>query len=87
MLKLNYNFRVALKLSNLNNYYSTKINRDQLSRMKLSDIITFKNILREKLQKEIQGFRTYPGQYQELEKINPGDIEIIVKNIKLGMGQ
>lgn len=79
--------RVALKLSNLNNYYSTKIKRDQLSELKLSDVITYKNILREKLHKEIQGFRTSPSQYQELEKINANDIEIIMKNVQLGLGQ
>lgn len=74
-----------MKLSNLNNYYTTKIKRDQLSALKLSDVITIKNALRTKIYKEIQGFRTSPAQYTELEKINPSDIEIIMKNIKLGL--
>jgi len=74
-----------LKLSNLNNYYTTKIKRDQLSALKLSDVITIKNLLRDKIHKEIQGFRTAPAQYPELEKVNPSDIDIIMKNIKLGL--
>ena len=36
---------------------------------------------------EIQGFRTSPSQYPELDNVNPSDIEIIMKNIKLGLGQ
>jgi len=78
---------VALKLSNLNNYYTTKIRRDQLSALKLSDVITIKNVLRNKIHKEIQGFRTAPSQYNELDNVNPSDIAIIMKNIKLALGQ
>lgn len=76
-----------MKLSNLNNYYTTKIKRDQLSALKLSDVITIKNSLRNKIHKEIQGFRTSPSQYPELDHVNPSDLEIIMKNIKLGLGQ
>jgi hypothetical protein len=76
-----------LKLSNLNNYYTTKIRREQLSALKLSDVITIKNSLRNKIHKEIQGFRTAPSQYAELDRVNPSDLEIIMKNIKLGIGQ
>lgn len=71
----------------MNNYYTTKIRRDQLSSLKLSDVITIKNALREKIHKEIQGFRTAPTQYAELDKANPSDIQIILKNIKLALGQ
>ena len=70
-------------MSNLNNYYSTKIKREQLSEMKLADVITIKNALIDKIHKEIQGFRTAPSQYQDLDKVNPLDIEIIMKNIKM----
>lgn len=72
-----------MKLSNLNNYYTTKIKRDQLSEMKLADVIGIRNTLRDKIHKEIQGLRTAPSQYEELNKVNPSDIEIIMKNIKL----
>ena len=43
-----------MKLSNLNNYYTTKIRRDQISALKLSDVITIKNALRNKIHKEIK---------------------------------
>lgn len=76
-----------MKLSNLNNYYTTKIKRDQLSALKLSDVITIKNALRNKIHKEIQGYRTAPSEYAELDHVNPSDLEIIMKNIKLGLGQ
>lgn len=76
-----------MKLANLNNYYTTKIRRDHLSEMKLSDVITIKNILRNKLHNEIQGFRSNPSQYSELDMVNPSDIEIIMKNIKLELKQ
>lgn len=65
----------------------TKIRKDKLSTMKLSDVITLKNILRNKIIQEIKGFRTAPSQYSELENVNPSDIAIIMKNIKLGLGQ
>jgi len=67
------------------NYYNTKIKKDQLSELKLADIISIKNILREKIIKEIKGFRKFLSQYQELEKINPQDIQIIMKDIKLSL--
>jgi len=55
--------------------------------MKLADIITVRKILGEKIHKEIQGFRTAPSQYEELEKVNPHDIEIIMQNIKVQLDQ
>lgn len=76
-----------MKLSNLNNYYSKKIKTDELSQLKLADVITLKNTLREKIHREIQGLRTSPSQFQELNKINPNDLEIIMKNIKLSLEQ
>jgi len=78
---------VALKLTNLNNYYTTKIKRDQLSSLKLSDVITVKNLLRSKILKEIQGLRTASADYPELDNVNPRDIEIIMKEIKVQLDQ
>lgn len=71
-----------MKLTNLNNYYTTKIKRDQLSSLKLSDVITVKNLLRNKILKEIQGIRTASSDYAELDKVNPGDIADIMKKIR-----
>ena len=71
-----------MKLTNLNNYYTTQIKRTALSGLKLSEVITVKELLREKIQKEIQGFRTSSADYSSLDKINTRDIELIMKNIK-----
>jgi hypothetical protein len=71
-----------LKLTNLNNYYTTQINRTKLSGLKLSDIITIKTLLRNKILKEIQGIRTASSDYAELDKVNPGDIADIMKKIR-----
>lgn len=71
----------------MNNYYSTQIRRNQLSNLKLSDVITIKNVLINKIQREMQGLRTAPVDYPELENVNPQDIQIIMKDIKLQLGQ
>ena len=76
-----------MKLTNLNNYYTTKIKRDQLSSLKLSDVITVKNLLRSKILKEIQGLRTASADFPELDNVNPRDIEIIMKEIKVQLDQ
>jgi hypothetical protein len=78
---------IALRLTHLNNYYSTQIKKNSLSNLKLSDIITIKNILINKIQREMQGLRTAPADYPELNNVNPQDIEIIMKDIKLILGQ
>ena len=76
-----------MKLTNLNNYYTTQINRTKLSGLKLSDIITIKTLLRNKILKEIQGLRTASSDYAELDNVNPQDIQIIMKEIKVQLGQ
>jgi hypothetical protein len=40
-------------------------------------------MLRDKLHREIQGFRSTPSDYKELEKINPEDVEKVINQIKL----
>lgn len=76
-----------MRLTHLNNYYTTQIKRDQLSSLKLSDVITIKNLLRTKILKEMQGLRTSPSDFAELENVDPADIQIIMKDIKLQLGQ
>jgi hypothetical protein len=55
--------------------------------MKLSDVITIKNLLREKIHKELQGLRTATSDYADLDVVNPLDIQIIMKEIKIQLGQ
>ena len=51
--------------------------------MKLSDVITIKNLLRSKILKEIQGLRTASADYADLDVVNPSDIQIIMKEIRV----
>ncbi len=78
---------VAIKLNQLIASYETKMRKDQLSKLKLADEVTIKNLLRDKLQREMQGFRTSPSEFKELEAVNPMDINNIIGAIKLKLGQ
>lgn len=69
-------------MTNLNNYYTTQIKRTKLSGLKLSDVITLKDLLRKKIHREIQGFRTASADYSALDKINPGDVKDIMNKIR-----
>ncbi len=55
--------------------------------LKLSDSIEIKKILVDKIQREMQGFRTSPSEYKELDQVNPEDIYRIINNIKAKLGQ
>jgi len=83
MKELFFAKEVALKLTNLNNYYTTQIKRSKLGGLKLSEVITLKQLLRQKIAKEIQGIRTASSDYADLDKINPADIADAMKNINL----
>ena len=68
-----------MDLTNLNNYYTTQIKRTKLSgNLKLSEVITIKNLLRTKFHKEIQGFRTASADYADLDKVNAKEVELII---------
>jgi hypothetical protein len=76
----------ALKLQQLLSLYETRLNKNNLSQLKLADEVTLKNLLRDKLQREMQGFRTSSGEYKELEAVNPEDIQRIIHEIKGKIG-
>lgn len=78
---------VAIKLHQILGNYEAKMRKEQLSKLKLADEVTIKNLLRDKIQRELQGFRTSPGEYKELEVVNPADIAHIMNEIKLKIGQ
>jgi len=86
MKELLFAKEVALKLQNVIANYNMKMRKDQLSKLKLADEVTIKSLLRDKLHRELQGFRTSPGEFKELEKVNPADISRIISNIKLKIG-
>ncbi len=77
---------MAIKLNTILSKYSEKLRRDQIATLKLSDIVTIKNMLRDKLYREAMGFRTSNTSYKDLEKVNPDDIVKIIDQIKLKLG-
>lgn len=87
MFFLDYVYRVALKLNNLTAQYYQKIKENKLSELKLSDSITIKKLLADKIQREIQGFRTNPSEYKELEIVNPSDVSKVIHEIRMKIGQ
>lgn len=76
-----------MKLTNLNNYYTTQIKRTKLSGLKLSEVISVKKLLMDKILKEIQGFRTASADYAELDKVSRKDVEKIIRDIKFELNK
>lgn len=62
--------------------YEQKLKKDKASKLKLTDRVEVKKQLKDKLIKEIQGFRTKPSDYLELLKVDKSSIKGIVKEIK-----
>jgi len=66
--------------------YELKLKKSQMSKLKLSDMISMKKQLAKKLTKEIDGFRTSASSYKDLRHLNPNDIKRVVKEIKSTLG-
>ncbi len=79
-------FRVSIKLKDLLIKFNQKMLKDKNSNLKLADVITLRKILSDKIHREIQGFRTSPSEYKELDQVNPQDIKKIIKEIKMKLG-
>jgi hypothetical protein len=72
----------SLSLSAILKRYQKRLEGDKLAKLKLTDRVEVKNQLKDKLIKEIEGFRTSPAAYKELLKVERGSIDNIVKQIK-----
>jgi len=71
-----------VKLNNLVKKYDDKMMKDLKDRsLKLADVITIKDLLRDKIHKEMQGIRVSTEEYKELDQVNPADIAEISKKI------
>ena len=66
--------------------YEVKLKKSQISKLKLSDVITLKNKIKNKLYREIQGLRTSSSNYKEIKNLNPNDLKRIIKQIKHKLG-
>jgi len=74
--------KLAIRLNNLVRKYEKKIVEDEKAdSMKLADEITVKELLKDRLHRELQGLRVSKSEYQELEQANPDDIDKIRKQI------
>ena len=74
--------KLAIRLNNLVRKYEKKIVEDEKAdSMKLADEITVKEMLKDKLHRELQGLRVSNSEYQELNEANPDDIDKIRKQI------
>jgi hypothetical protein len=73
----------VLKLNELLNLYQVRLQKAAQSQLKIADEVTLKNLLRDKLQREMQGFRTSPSEYQELNNVDPDTITNIIHQIKM----
>lgn len=77
---------VAVKLHNLMNTYESVLRNKEASTLKIADEVTMKKILKEKLYKEIQGFRTSPADFKDLDMVSPSDIHNVIQQIKQKLG-
>ena len=84
--ELLFSKEVALKFNHLLASYEHMLTKDKLSALKLSDEITIKNLLRDKLHREIQGIRTRKSEFKELEIVDPLVITKIIEDIKHKIG-
>lgn len=79
--------KLAIRLNNLVHKYEKKVIDDQQARqLKLADEITIKELLKDKIHREIQGLRVATGEYNELEQANPQDIDRITKDVVAKIG-
>jgi len=72
----------SLSLINVLNRYTKRLSADKSAQLKLTDKVSVKNELKDKLIKEIEGFRTRPAAYQDLLRVDKGQIDGIVREIK-----
>jgi hypothetical protein len=78
--------KLALKLNNLLNRYIKKMSEDQHKGIRLSDEISLKNLLRDKLHREMQGLRVSNDEYKELEQLNTSDVQKIYDSVHAKLG-
>ena len=74
--------KVAILLHNLINKYEKRAQDSAKSnRLRLADEITIKELLKDKLSREIQGLRLPIADYKELEQVDPFQIEQLTQEV------
>lgn len=80
--------KLAIRLNNLIQKYEKKAAKDSSeNQLRLADEITIKDLLKDKLHRELQGFRVSPTEYEELKQADPQVLDEIslAVNKKLGI--
>ena len=73
---------IAVRINNLvENYEKKLIDMQEDKRLKLSDVMDLKKMLKEKLKAEVQGIRTTDSQFKDLEKLNPDDVKKVTDQV------
>lgn len=79
--------KLAIRINNLVHKYEKKVQDDQSARsLTLADEITLKDLLRDKLHREVQWLRISKMEYRELDQVNPQDIKQISNEVSKKMG-
>jgi len=74
--------KVAILLHNLINKYEKRAQDSAKSnRLRLADEITIKELLKDKLSRELQGLRLPISDYKELEQVDPFQIEQLTQEV------
>jgi hypothetical protein len=72
----------SLNLSIILKNYEERLRKDKVAHLKLADRVLVKNQLKNKLIKEIQGFRTRPSDYKELLNVDKTTVKAVVQSIR-----
>ena len=68
------------------NRYTIQLKKEAASKLKLTDRIEVKKQLKNKIFREIEGFRNTGKEYTMLKKVSKGDMNRIVNQIKVRTG-
>ena len=82
----NYLYRTALNLSNVLNKYTLQMKKDAASKLKLVDRIAVKKQLKNKIFREVEGFRNSGKEFTLVKKVSKGSMKKIVGDIKKRLG-
>jgi enoyl-CoA hydratase/carnithine racemase len=77
--------RASINLGDLLKGYERKLKADETAKLKLVDSVVVKKQLKDKLIKEIQGFRTRPTAYQALSGISQKSLKETVDKVKAAL--
>lgn len=68
------------------NKYTIQLKKEAASKLKLTDRIALKKQLKNKIFREVEGFRNTGKQFTLLNKVSKGDLKRIVNQIKARLG-